>query len=485
MYSPHSSQEYVLNALLRSAKRTEFGKTHRFSSVRSAADFKEAVPLRSYEQMTPYIDRIFEGTKDVLWPGRPKYFAETSGTTAHTKYIPVTEESLRYQINNTRAALLHYVHTQGRTDFLDGRILFISGSPELHLRGGVPTGRISGIVNHHVPSYLQRYRLPSKKVNHIPDFEAKIKAIVEESAQQSVSLLGGIPPWVQHYLEALCTHTGKATVAEVFPKLALFVHGGVNYALYERLLQQTIGKPLQALELYPASEGFFAYQDLPEAEAGLLLLLSHGIYYEFVPLPELDKPKPKRLSLAEIELNTPYALVLSTNAGLWGYVIGDVVSFTSRLPYRLRVVGRTKHFLSAFGEHIIAEEVEAALTAALAACPEAELLESTVAPQVAPSSGLPHHEWWLAFARPPQDVARFAEVLDTHLQSKNPYYKDLREGAILAPARLVFLRQDAFVCYMKSVSKLEAQSKVPRLSNDRKIVDKLRPYVQASSQHAS
>ena len=481
--SPVSSQEKVFQELVSKAKNTEFGKAHRFSSIRTYNDFQEAVSLRSYEAHIPYVNRICEGNKDVLWPGKPKYFAETSGTTAHTKYIPITSDSLPYHIHSARAALLNYVYTSGRTDFLNGHMLFLSGSPELHLYGGVLTGRLSGIVNHHVPSYLQPGRSPSEKVNRISDFEEKIKAIVKESTKQSVSLLAGIPPWVQNYLDELCKHTAKKSVLEIFPKLSLYVHGGVNFSPYERRLTQTIGQKIPTIELYPASEGFFAYQDLPDPKAGLLLLLSHGMFYEFVPLKEIDHPSPRRYTISEVKTDTPYAMIVSSNAGLWGYVVGDVVSFTSLSPYRLRVVGRTKHFLSAFGEHVIAEEVEASLSSALRACPEAELLECTVAPQISPKDGLPHHEWWIAFARPPQDTLLFAKILDEKLQEKNPYYEDLRKGAVLSSAKLVLLREDAFVHYMKAIGKLEAQSKVPRLSNDRKIADALQSYIHPNFQY--
>lgn len=475
-HHPHLSQEKLRKTLIRQAEHTQFGKEHHFSSLRSYPDFQQAVPLRSYEAFLPYIERICQGEKDVLWPGRPRYFAESSGTTTHTKYIPITSASLQNHLQGAKGALLQYIHTHKHCHFLQGKMLFLSGSPALHLHGGVPTGRLSGLVNHHVPKYLRSQRAPQDSTNRISDFEEKIKAIVKETHNQSISLISGIPPWVQHYLDALCDYTGKATVAEIFPKLSLYIHGGVNFAPYERRFLQTIGKKIPTLELYPASEGFIAYQDLPDPQAGLLLLLAHGIFYEFVPLSEIDKPNPPRYLLSEVKKDLPYALILNSNAGLWGYVLGDVVSFTSLAPYRIRVVGRTKHFLSAFGEHVIAEEVEKALSAALLACPEAALLECTVAPQVTPQTGPPHHEWLIAFERPPRDLAQFARVLDETLQSQNPYYKDLRKGAILGPAQVTFLRKDAFVQYMRSLGPLDPQHKVPRLSNNRTLAEALLPY---------
>ena len=486
MNEPALTQRRQLSYLIDRAKDVSFGKEHYFSRIKNYSDFKKAVPLRKYEDFSPYIDRIFRGESDVIWPGRPRYFALTSGTTLQSKYIPITLESLRYQISTARAALLHYVYVNRRTDFLRGRIFHYSASPQLQEKGGIPTGLLSGIVHNHVPFYVRRSKLPSLGVNSIPDHLSKLDAIIAETHHRSVSLLAGIPIWVQEYLDKLCDYTGKQTVMEIFPELALYMYGGTSLEPYRHRMMQRIGKQLATLELYPASEGFFAYQDLPDLAEGLLLQLAHGMFYEFVPLSEISKPSPSRYDVSEVEINKPYALVVSSNAGLWGYMIGDVVSFTSLRPCRVRMVGRTGHYLSAFNEHLIAEEVERAVSDAVARCPETRLIEYTVAPYISPQKGKSYHQWLMAFETPPQDEQLFIDTLDQSIQGKNVYYKNLRKAQMLSSIRISFLQADAFMKYMQSIGKLDPQKKLPRLSNDRKIADALGPYIlKTSSVHAS
>ncbi|MEZ4757872.1 MAG: GH3 auxin-responsive promoter family protein [Flavobacteriales bacterium] len=465
---PVATQQAVLAELVRFGGDTAFGREHRIHEVRGHADLVQAVPLRDYEGFKPYVDRILFGEDDVLWPGRPLYFCKTSGTTSGAKYIPITPESLPNHISSARRALLAYIAHSGRADFVDGKMIFLQGSPVLDRSRRIPTGRLSGIVANHVPAYLLRNRMPSFATNSITDWETKVEAIVGETMKADMRLISGIPAWVQMYFERLLARTGKATVKEVFPHFSLFVYGGVNYDPYRSRMEALIGGSVPSVELFPASEGFIAYQDKANDE-GLLLVMDNGIYFGFVPMQGSDR-RPR--SIAEVELNTQYALVLYTNAGLWGYEIGDTVKFTSLSPPRIKVTGRTKHFTSAFGEHVIAEEVEGALKDALAVVP-GEVAEFTVAPQTAPSEGLPYHEWFIEFAAPPADMARFAGATDEALQKRNPYYKDLIVGKVLRPLVITTVARGGFAAWMKTRGMNDAQSKMPRLANDRRYVEGL------------
>jgi hypothetical protein len=466
-----NTQQRVFRQLIDGATHTLFGKEHRFGSVRTYEDFKRYVPVRDYEQLSPYIQRVVKGEENVLWKGKPVYFAKTSGTTSGIKYIPITRDSIPNHINSARDALLSYVHETGNGAFLDQKLIFLSGSPEMEQKNGIHIGRLSGIVNHHVPGYLRTNQMPSYATNCIEDWETKLEKIIDETLPQPMSLISGIPPWVQMYFDRIRERTGKP-IKDVFPDFSLLVYGGVNFEPYRAKLYETIGRKVDSIETYPASEGFIAYQD-SQREEGLLLLLNSGIFFEFIPAEEYFSENPRRLSIGEVELGVNYALVINSNAGLWGYSIGDTVKFVSRNPYRLVVSGRVKHFISAFGEHLIGEEVEKAMKAAMARHPEVELVEFTVAPQVNPPAGLPHHEWLVEFASPPKDMQAFAKDLDGQLQSLNVYYDDLISGNILERLRITALPKDAFRNYMKSLGKLGGQNKVPRLANDRTIADAL------------
>ncbi|KAB7729339.1 hypothetical protein F5984_17080 [Rudanella paleaurantiibacter] len=471
MYGPGAAQQRWFTRLVETARNTEFGRDHHFRDVHTVADFRQAVPVRDYEDLKPYIQKVVDGQENILWPGKPVYFAKTSGTTSGTKYIPLTKESIPNHINSARDALLNYVHETGNSRFLDGKLIFLSGSPELTQKNGIHVGRLSGIVNHHVPAYLRTNQLPSYETNTIDDWETKLETIIDETIHQPMSLISGIPPWVQMYFDRIQARTGKK-IKDVFPDFSVFVYGGVNFEPYRAKLFESIGKRIDSIETYPASEGFIAYQDT-QTEEGLLMLLDSGIFFEFIPTEEYFSENPRRLTIEEVELGKNYAVVINNNAGLWGYSIGDTVKFVSRDPYRLLVTGRIKHFISAFGEHVIGEEVEKALQYAMQQQPETEVVEFTVAPMVAPAEGLPYHEWLVEFATPPHDPARFAHDLDNRLIELNVYYDDLITGAILQPLRLTSLPRGAFQQYMKSQGKLGGQNKVPRLANDRKIADGL------------
>jgi hypothetical protein len=467
---PVETQQRVFEELISKAKNTVFGQDHDFLRIRNHEHFKARVPIRDYEELKPYFERTAAGEENVLWPGKPLYLAKTSGTTSGAKYIPITRDSIPNHLNGAKNALLSYIHESGNSQFLDGKLIFLSGSPELDKKNGIHVGRLSGISNHFVPNYLRTNQMPSYKTNCIDDWETKVDAIVDETLKERMTLISGIPSWVQMYFDKIQSRTGKA-VKDIFPDFSLFVYGGVNFEPYRAKMEASIGKKIDSIELFPASEGFFAYQD-KQNEKGMLLILNAGIFYEFVPADEIHNENPTRLTIGEVELGKNYALIVSNNAGLWGYNIGDMVQFVSKEPYRVIVSGRVKHFTSAFGEHVIAKEVEAALNKALAEN-GGEVIDFHVAPQVNPKEGLPYHEWFISFAKRPQDMKQFAATIDKELQEQNIYYKDLITGHILRPAVITEVAEDAFINYARSQGKLGGQFKLPRLANDRKVADQL------------
>ena len=468
--NPLLAQQKTFDFLIQKAKSTDFGREHGFNKIKDYKDFQASVPIRDYEGHRVYVDKMLEGATSVLWPGKPLYYAKTSGTTSGVKYIPLTKDSMPTHITAARDALLNYIYETGKTNFVNGKQIFLQGSPTLKSKNRNVIGRLSGIVAHYVPRYLQKNRMPSWETNCIEDWETKVDAIVRETLTENMSLIAGIPSWVQMYFEKLIEKTG-IPVGNTFPDFSLFVYGGVNYEPYRPLFEKLVGRKLDSIELFPASEGFFAYQD-QQNDKGLLLLLNNQIFYEFIKADEFGEQNQKRHTLGEVELNVNYVLILSTSAGLWAYNIGDTVCFVSLEPYRLVVTGRIKHFISAFGEHVIGKEVE---TAMQQACHESDVQvkEFTVAPKIDPEEGLPYHEWFIEFENPPQDTENLAQKLDQSMQEQNVYYEDLLKGSVLRTLVITTVADGGFQQYMKSIGKLGGQNKVPRLSNDRKIVDKL------------
>lgn len=466
-------QDGCLKMLVNTGKNTQIGKEMRLGEVQQYRDFREAVPVRDYEQFRPYINNIIEGKHNVLWRGRPMYFAKTSGTTSGVKYIPITKDSVGNHFGTARNAALCYAAETGDTSFFDGKLIFLSGSPELERVGDIPTGRLSGISNHLIPKYLRSNQLPSYETNCIEDWEEKLKKIVEETIHQNMTLISGIPPWVQMYFDELIKRVGKP-VGEIFPGFKVLIQGGVNFEPYKSKLFESIGRKLDCIEVFPASEGFFAFQD-SQKEEGMLLNTNDGIFYEFIPLKELHKEKPLRIPLYEVKKGEQYALVISTNAGLWGYAIGDIVKFVSTNPYRVIVTGRTKHYISAFGEHVIGEEVEESMMRT-AEQHQVKIIEFTVAPMVHQGDGKSYHEWFVEFDQIPDNLDEFGKTLDQNMRSKNIYYDDLVTGSILQPLIITPIRKNGFIDYMKSIGKLGGQNKVPRLGNDRVLADALEPF---------
>ncbi len=468
-----AEQEAILQSIIKSAAKTEFGKEHEFSNIKNYEDFKNQVPVRDYEELKPYIDEIKKGKHNILWKGQPIYLAKTSGTTSGAKYIPITKDSIANHINTARNALLCYMAETGNADFASGKLIFLSGSPELERVGGIPTGRLSGIVNHHVPKYLRGNQLPSYETNCIEDWETKLGKIVDETIDEDMTLISGIPPWMQMYFDELQKRSGKK-IGELFPNFQVMVQGGVNFEPYKEKLMRSIGRPVDVIELFPASEGFFAFQDT-QKEKGMLLNTNSGIFFEFICLNDYHNDKTKRIQLKDVIAGEQYALIISSNAGLWAYDLGDTIKFLTTDPYRLVVTGRTKHFISAFGEHVIVEEVESALLQAMQKT-GAQVKEFTVAPFVSEDAGKSYHEWFIEFDNDPENIPVFAKELDTALQEKNVYYDDLIKGNILQQLKITALQKDGFINYMRKAGKLGGQNKVARLSNDRKLANALQEW---------
>jgi len=476
--NPVETQQGVFENLIRQAKNTQFGIDHHFDQIKTFEDFAKNVPIRDYEGLKSYIDKVVKGEENILWKGKPLYFAKTSGTTSGAKHIPLTKESMPFHIEAARNAILHYIYETGNASFVNGKMIFLQGSPILEEKNGIQLGRLSGIVAHFVPKYLQKNRLPSWETNCIDDWETKVNAIVEETFDQNMTVISGIPSWVQMYFEKLSQKAEKP-VGEIFKNFNLFIYGGVNYEPYRAKFENLIGRKVDSIELFPASEGFFAYQD-SQKEKGMLLLLNSGIFYEFIKSDEFftdsETSGPRRYTIGEVELNVNYVLIISTNAGLWGYNIGDTVQFTSLAPYRVIVSGRIKHYISAFGEHVIGNEVESALQEAIIGT-NIRINEFTVAPQITPTDGLPYHEWFIEFdsdaSGEPENFDFFAEALDNAMRKQNMYYDDLIVGKVLRKAVVTKVAKNGFQDYMKSIGKLGGQNKIPRLSNDRKIADLL------------
>ncbi|WP_282142855.1 GH3 auxin-responsive promoter family protein [Cellulophaga baltica] len=469
--NPVATQEKLLQKLIATAKNTNFGKDHNFEAIRNHDDFVKNVPIRDYEELKPYVEKVVAGAADILWPNKPIYFAKTSGTTSGAKYIPITETSIKHQVEASRNAILNYIEETGNADFVNGKMIFLQGSPVLTEKNGVKLGRLSGISAHYVPNYLQKNRLPSWETNCIEDWDTKVNTIVEETIDEDMTVIAGIPSWVQMYFEKLNT-VGNKKVGELFKNFNLFIYGGVNYEPYRAKFENLIGRKVDSIELFPASEGFFAYQN-SQKEKGMLLLLNSGVFYEFVKSDEFFEEHPKRITIKDVEVGVNYVMIISTDAGLWAYNLGDTVQFISLKPYKIIVSGRIKHFISAFGEHVIGKEVESAMQKAIEET-DARVNEFTVAPQITPVlNELPYHEWFIEFEKEPTDLAKFIEILDLELQQQNSYYFDLIDGKILQRLKITSIKEGGFNEYMKSIGKLGGQNKVQRLSNDRKVANEL------------
>ncbi len=470
---PLEYQKQWFETLIKSAKNTQFGRDHDFRSISNYEDFKEAVPLRDFELLKHYISAVKEGQSDILWPGRPKYMVGTSGTTSGIKYIPLSKECLPFHLNTARDAAINFAYKYELLDLFDGKLIFLSGNPDLDYSGAIPIGRLSGIINHEIPWWLRKLQIPSPETNRIDDWEQKIAAITKETNALDVRMIGGITPWIMMYLESLISYTGKSSIADIFPNLRLMIHGGVNFRPYREKLYQLLGSDVAALETYPSTEGFVAFQD--EYDSGELLLnVNAGVFYEFVPMDSFHDSDPPRYDLSQVEIDHDYAIIINNNAGLWGSKLGDIIRFSSINPYRLKITGRTAHFISAFGEHVIAHDVEQAMSRTCRQL-KVSIQEFTVAPYVAQeASEVSYHDWYVEFENMAISIQDFARVLDIEMQKQNFHYRDLVQGKVIASLKIQQVRKGGFSAYMKSIGKLGGQNKVPRLMNDRSLVTKLK-----------
>ncbi len=465
-------QERILHQLIKKAEITRFARDHGFHQIRNAEDYKSKVPLREYEDFKPYLNLIQNGTKDVLWPGLPKYLSKTSGTTSGVKFIPLTKDSISNHINSAKYCLFHYIQQKPETKIFDGKMIFLSGSPELTYQNNIAIGRLSGIINHEIPAWFQTNKLPDYQLNCIHPWEVKLDQMIKSYSNVDVRVLSGIPPWIQMFCERLLDFTGKSCVMDVFPNLELYIHGGVNYTPYSQKINQLIGQEINLIETYPASEGFIAYQNNFQ-EDGMQLVVNDGIFFEFIAKEDIEKHPEKRIQLKDVELNKDYAIILTTNAGLWSYLIGDLVRFVSCKPHKIKFSGRISQFISAFGEHVISSEIDRAISLAQLQY-QFEFIEFTVAPQISPvDKGKAYHEWFIEFSEIPKNLHEIAHTINSHLCELNSYYKDLIEGKLLDTLKIRPVKKNSFLNYMRKVGKLGEQFKVHRLSNDRIMADVL------------
>jgi hypothetical protein len=471
---PHQYQMQYFRLLLETAPKTTYGQALGIENGMDYTAYRDCVPLVDYEDLKPYVERIMAGERDVLWPGVPDYLIMSSGTTSGKKYIPATPQGIRAILRGTTDAFCSYIARSRHHDIWDGKTLPLTGSPALTMMGDVPSARVSGLLNHFLPCYARWNRVPSWETNCIADFEPKLSRILDETIEQDVRAITGLPVWLNLLFKRLYERTGKKVI-EIWPNLQVMLYGGLQVDPYKAGLLEAIGQDIDFVEVFNASEGFFAFEDNFE-NLGLLLHMHTGFFYEFMPADAYRAGKVQRLPLQDIELDVDYGLVLNSVSGLWGYNLGDTVRFTSREPYRLVFTGRLAHFTSAFNEHVIQFEVERAIRQAM----EQEggvVSEFTVAPQLHPIAGPPYHEWFVEFAALPDDLEAFRLKLDTVMQTGNHLYRELVTAQAMRPLKLSLLEPDSFLHHLKSIEQVGDQHKVPRLKNDRSIADAMAPYM--------
>jgi len=473
---PGAVQQKVFDQLIRAGRRTEWGRAHQYQSIRTVADFQQQVPVSSYEELYPYIERVMRGEQKVLWPSPVRWFSKSSGTTnARSKFIPVTPESLdESHFKGGKDMMALYVANNPDTRTFEGKGLSIGGSLHPNPTGtnGV-AGDVSAVVMKNLPSWAQAIRTPGIDVALMDDWEAKLERMAEVTSQVNVTSMLGVPTWGLVLIDKILARTGKSSILEVWPNFELFVHGAVNFQPYRDLFRQQIfpSDSVRYQEVYNASEGFFAIQDDLTRVGEMLLMLDYGIFYEFVPAAEADKPFPKALTIDEVELDKNYALVVSTNGGLWRYRVGDTVRFTSLYPHRLKVSGRTKHFINAFGEEVIVENAEAAITRASEAT-GAVIADYTAGPVYMGNGKNGCHEWVIEFAQDPHDQQQFNQILDETLRQINSDYDAKRyNNYVLKQPRIHVVPRGTFYAWMKQRGKIGGQHKVPRLANSREYLD--------------
>jgi hypothetical protein len=475
---PHQVQEELFKKLVQTARYTEFGLQYDFSSIQTYEQFRDRVPIHTYEKTFPYIDRLMKGEQNILWPSEIKWFSKSSGTTnARSKFIPVSQEALDdCHFKGGKDLLSIYVNNYPDTKLFDGKGLAVGGSHqinELDPSASSYYGDVSAVIMQNLPPWAQFIRTPSLETALMGNWEEKIEKLARETIRENVTNIAGVPTWTVLLIQRVADMAGKRNILEVWPNLEVFFHGAVAFAPYRTLFKSIIPSDrMRYWETYNASEGFFGIQDQTNSEE-LLLMLDYGIFYEFIPMAELEKENPRAIPLSEIELETNYAMVITTNSGLWRYNIGDTVKFTSKYPYRIKISGRTKHFMNAFGEEIIVENAEAAITRACEIT-GAVIDNFTAAPIYLQEGNKGRHEWIIEFKVPPVNQQEFARILDETLREINSDYDAKRtQNLALIEPMVHSAGEGTFYNWMKKRGKLGGQNKVPRLANSREYVDEL------------
>ncbi|MDB5197749.1 MAG: auxin-responsive promoter family protein [Flaviaesturariibacter sp.] len=473
------AQNAIWQDLLAAGQYTEFGRVHSFSSIQNLQDFKAKVPLQEYDDLKPYIDRMLEGEENVLWNTPVTWFAKSSGTTSDkSKFIPVSEESLKenhYRASKDILSLYYAAHPE--SDLLTGKSLVIGGSHQVaSVNDDIHYGDLSAVVMQNSPFWTNWIRTPELSIILMDEWETKIEALAQHTIKENVTSMAGVPTWLIVLLKRILEITGKAHIKEVWPSLELYMHGGVSFVPYRAQFEKLIGAPINYLEMYNASEGFFAGQDDIAAD-GMLLLCDHGIFYEFVPAEEWGKESPQTLQLNEVELGKNYALVITTNGGLWRYLVGDTVQFTSLEPFRIKVSGRIKHYINAFGEELIIDNADKAIAAA---CHQtgAAVKDYTAAPIYFSEGANGAHEWLVEFEKKPDSIIEFTGLLDSALKAANSDYeaKRYKDIALRMPV-IQAVPAGSFEAWLNSKGKLGGQHKVPRLANDRTFLEEIKRFV--------
>jgi hypothetical protein len=472
---PVHVQEQLLRDLLAKGVETEYGHKYRFDLIHSAKEFSTRVPLSNYAALKPYIERMRSGEKNILWPGKVQWYAKSSGTTSGvSKYIPVSKESIEdCHFSGGRFELALYCNVVPETKIFEGLGLRLGGSTEIQSEGKSHSGDLSAILIQNIPLWAELRSAPSSDTALMSDWEKKIDAIIDEAIEQNITSLWGVSSWFLVLFKKVLERTGKNHLLEVWPNLELFAHGGVNFAPYEEQFRALMpGNQVTFMENYNASEGFFAVQDDPTQD-GMLLLLNNGIYYEFIPMDSYEGTNSLTIGLSEVELNKDYAVVITTNGGLWRYLLGDTVKFTSITPHRIKVSGRTAHFINAFGEEVIVTDAENAIQSACLKN-HCDLVEFHAAPCYMNSEKTGGHQWIVEFKTPPEDLQAFVKDLDHALQEENSDYAAKRKGdLVLQLPNVVVAKPGLFHQWLKSKNKLGGQNKVPRLSNNRDLITQL------------
>ena len=476
MKYPHDVQEELFKRLIKEASTTEFGKKYGFSDIASQAQYRERVPIFTYEKLFPYIRRLMQGEQNILWPTEVTWFSKSSGTTnQRSKFIPVTQEALEEcHFKGGKDLISIYVNNFPETKLFDGKGLAVGGSHQINEYDSSESsyyGDVSAVIMQNLPPWAQFIRTPSLETALMSNWEEKIEKMAVETASVNVTNISGVPTWTALLIQRIVALEKKDNILEVWPNLEVFFHGAVSFKPYRNLFEKLIPKPdMRYVEIYNASEGFFGIQDQKDSEE-MLLMLDYGIYYEFIPVEELENENPKAVGLADVEVDRNYAMIISTNAGLWRYNIGDTVRFTSTSPYRIKISGRTKHFINAFGEEVIIENAESAINRACEVT-EAVIDNFTAAPVFLEKGKKGGHEWIIEFKVPPKNMDQFTRVLDETLREINSDYDAKRQHdlALIAP-KINSVREGTFYDWMKKRGKLGGQNKVPRLFNTREYVD--------------